>query len=62
MDSYETSLQYLKMTDWDVERAVNTVLMLNADLPMNNTPPESIERRIPSATSVTTRYMPNYAL
>ncbi|CAF0869042.1 unnamed protein product [Adineta ricciae] len=62
MESYETSLQYLKMTDWDVERAVNTVLMLNADLPTNNTPPVIIERRIPPATSVTSRYMPNYAL
>ncbi|UJR15674.1 hypothetical protein I4U23_002608 [Adineta vaga] len=62
IDSYETSRQYLSMHDWDVERAVNTVLMLNTDLPTNNTPPVTTEQPIPPVRSVAVRYMPNYVL
>ncbi len=74
MDSIETSRQFLAAHDWDVERAINTALTSNSDIPTNpepirNTPqippnPEPIRNipQIPPNTSATARYMPNSAL
>ncbi|CAF1399884.1 unnamed protein product [Adineta steineri] len=61
IDSNEIGIQCLSMHNWDVQRAVNTVLTPNSDLPST---PEIVqnEQRIPPVTSVTARYMPNYAL
>lgn len=57
IESYEDSLQYLSMNDWNVERAVNTALSMSTDAP-----PTRPERQLPPGTSVTARYMPSYAL
>ncbi len=72
IDSTETALQFLSVHDWDVERAVNTALTSNAELPPSPPPPpppppppvESPrnERQIPPNTSAVARYMPNSAL
>ena len=61
MDSVETSIQYLSTHDWDVERAIETVLVSNSDLPIINEPVRS-EPQIPPNTSVPARYMSNSAL
>jgi hypothetical protein len=44
-----------------VERAIETVLISNADLPTNHEPVR-IEEPAPPTTSVPVRYTPNFAL
>ncbi len=61
MDSVETSIQYLSTHDWDVERAIETVLISNSDLPRNIEPVRNEPPQIPPNTSVPARYIPNSA-
>ncbi|CAF1105530.1 unnamed protein product, partial [Rotaria sordida] len=61
IDSIETSLQYLHAHDWNVERAINTALTTDSDLPTPNGSLQN-EQSIPHDTALTVRYIPNIAL
>ncbi|CAF0811906.1 unnamed protein product [Rotaria sordida] len=61
IDSIETSLQYLHAHDWNVERAINTALTTDSDLPTPNGSLQN-EQSIPHNTALTVRYIPNIAL